>query len=324
MSNRLEDYDFALPRELIANRPLPRRDEARMMVLDRGRSALRHAWIRDLPEFLRPGDLAILNRSRVIRARIKCPQVRGEILLTERVGARLWQCLVKPGRKFRVGARIGIAGNGFVVQDIREDGARVIAFDQEPNLEREGEMPIPPYFHREADAGDIERYQTTFAREPGSIAAPTAGLHFTPELLSRIPHAFLTLHVGVGTFLPVKSPELSSHAMHAERYEIPEETVAAANQATRILAVGTTTTRVLESQPPGPLHAQAGTTSIFIRPPHVFHHVGALLTNFHLPRSTLLVLVSAFAGRERILEAYAEAVRARYRFFSYGDCMLIL
>jgi S-adenosylmethionine:tRNA ribosyltransferase-isomerase len=189
-------------------------------------------------------------------------------------------------------------------------------------------MPIPPYFHRPADAQDKERYQTVYARDPGSVAAPTAGLHFTEKILSSLPHAFLTLHVGAGTFQPVKSEDLSEHRMHCEHYTLPAETAdrinAAKQQSGRIIAIGTTTTRVLESQPSGELTATSGSTEIFIHPPYQFQKVDALLTNFHLPGSTLLMLVSALAAREFILEAYAEAIRAKYRFFSYGDCMLIL
>ena len=189
-------------------------------------------------------------------------------------------------------------------------------------------MPIPPYFHRPSDAQDRERYQTVYAHDPGSVAAPTAGLHFTPEILASIPHAFVTLHIGAGTFQPVKSDDLSGHRMHREHYTLPPETAARINETKasggRIIAVGTTTTRVLESQPPGPLQGTVGSTEIFIHPPYEFHRVDALLTNFHLPGSTLLMLVSAFAGRDLIMEAYAEAIREKYRFFSYGDCMLIL
>ena len=188
-------------------------------------------------------------------------------------------------------------------------------------------MPIPPYFHRPADAQDRERYQTVYAREPGSVAAPTAGLHFIPEILASLPHAFLTLHVGAGTFQPVKADDLSIHRMHREHYTLSAETARRINETKasggRVMAIGTTTARVLESQPPGPLQSARGPTEIFIRPPYEFHHVDALLTNFHLPESTLLMLVSAFAGRELIKETYEEAIREKYRFFSYGDCMLI-
>jgi S-adenosylmethionine:tRNA ribosyltransferase-isomerase len=197
-------------------------------------------------------------------------------------------------------------------------------FGETPDLERHGHMPLPPYLGRGAEAADEERYQTVYAKNPGSVAAPTAGLHFTPEILAQIPHAFVTLHVGAGTFLPVKSETVAGHEMHEETYSISAETASRLNAAKRIVAVGTTVARVLESQPAGELHAVSGRTSIFIHPPYEFRHTGALLTNFHLPESTLLMLVSAMAGRETILRAYAEAIRERYRFYSYGDCMLIL
>ena len=196
-------------------------------------------------------------------------------------------------------------------------------FDEAPDLEKHGHMPLPPYFKREAEKLDDERYQTVYANTPGSVAAPTAGLHFTPEILSRIPHAFLTLHVGAGTFLPVKTENITDHEMHEEVYSISSATASALNSAKRIVAIGTTVTRVLESQPAGPIQPCEGRTRIFIHPPYEFQKTGALLTNFHLPESTLLMLVSALAGREAVLNAYREAIKERYRFFSYGDCMLI-
>ena len=240
-----------------------------------------------------------------------------------RSGANVWKCLVKPGRKMRVGAGVVVAGNRGTVTEICAAGERLIAFEQPVDLDAAGRMPLPPYLDREPDAADAERYQTTFARERGAVAAPTAGLHFTPEILARIPHAFLTLHVGIGTFRPVQADDLSGHTMHSERFHISRETADAVNAARRVVAVGTTSTRVLESIG-RPLAAREGATDIFIHPPYEFRVVDALLTNFHLPKSTLLMLVSAFAGREFVLRAYAEAVRARYRFFSYGDCMLIV
>jgi len=209
-----------------------------------------------------------------------------------------------------------------------EDGTRRIEFASAPDLEHYGTMPIPPYFNRKADEEDRERYQTVYASEEGSVAAPTAGLHFSKELLSRLPHTFVTLHVGVGTFRPVKTEDLTQHLMHKEHYTLAEATTRVITEAKemggRIFAVGTTTARVLESQPPGTLTPSIGSTEIFIRPPYQFRHIDSLLTNFHLPGSTLLMLVSAMAGRELILSAYAEAVKEEYRFFSYGDCMLIL
>ncbi len=324
MSDLLRDYDFELPPELIASRPLERRDASRMLVLNRGTGEITHRRFRDFAEYLQEGDLVVLNDSRVIKARLHSEDGRVELLLLEPRGGGRWTCLVKPGRKMREGMACAVAGTVAHVREILPNGERVVEFETEPDLERYGAMPIPPYFKREADAEDDVRYQTVFAHEPGSVAAPTAGLHFTPEALAAVPHAFVTLHVGIGTFLPVKVEHLSEHQMHEERYTISEETARAVNGAKRVVAVGTTACRVLESQAAGPVEARTGATAIFIRPPYEFRHVGALLTNFHLPKSTLLMLISALAGREQVLAAYAEAVRERYRFFSYGDCMLIV
>lgn len=268
--------------------------------------------------------MVVLNNSRVIKARLLSHDRRIELLLIESLGLRKWNCLVKPGRKMRPGFGFLIADTTAHVREILEDGSRIVEFDSEPDLERFGSIPIPPYLHRDADAEDEIRYQTVFAEAAGSVAAPTAGLHFTPELLSRIPHTELTLHVGIGTFLPVKVERVADHRMHSEHYSVGENAARAINAAARILAVGTTATRVLESQPPGPVTPRSASTSIFIHPPFTFRRVGALLTNFHLPKSTLLMLVCAFASREEVLAAYAEAIRERYRFFSYGDCMLVV
>ena len=239
--------------------------------------------------------------------------------------------MVKPGRKARVGARVEVGGVRGVVERVLDDadGERAIRFEREVDLEQHGAIPLPPYLEREAEAADSERYQTVFARVPGAVAAPTAGLHFTPEILSRVPHVFVTLHVGVGTFRPVKADDLSAHRMHKESFEIEPAAAAAINAtAGRIVAVGTTTVRVLEGcarGADGRVLSQRGETDLFIYPPRRVDRVGALLTNFHLPRSTLLMLVSAFAGdRAWVLDAYREAVRERYRFFSYGDCMLLV
>ncbi|HEY5704262.1 MAG TPA: tRNA preQ1(34) S-adenosylmethionine ribosyltransferase-isomerase QueA [Terrimicrobiaceae bacterium] len=324
MNELAADYDFALPAELIASRPLAERDASRMLVLHRGLGQIEHRRFRDLCDYLKPGDLVVLNDSRVIKARLLSHDRRVELLLIESMGPRKWNCLVKPGRKMRPGFELVIAGTTARVREILEDGSRLVEFDSEPDLARLGSMPIPPYFRREADEQDEIRYQTVFAEAPGSVAAPTAGLHFTPELLSRIPHAQVTLHVGIGTFLPIKVERIADHSMHSERYLISENAARAINAAARILAVGTTSVRVLESQPTGPITPRSGSTNIFIYPPYTFRRVGALLTNFHLPKSTLLMLVCAFAGREEVLAAYAEAIRERYRFFSYGDCMLVI
>jgi S-adenosylmethionine:tRNA ribosyltransferase-isomerase len=323
MSGSVSVYHYDLPAELIANRPTERRDASRMMVINRFTGTIEHRQFRDFPTYLREGDLVVLNDSRVIKARLLARRLGIEIFLLENLGGTHWKCLCKPGRKLRVGTRIPIAETVAEVAEILPGGERIIAFDSPPDLEAHGHMPLPPYFKRSAEESDNDRYQTVYANAPGSVAAPTAGLHFTPELLATIPHAFLTLHVGAGTFLPVKAERIEDHEMHSENYTISPNAADAMNSARRLVAVGTTVTRVLESQPIGPLQTISGSTRIFIHPPYSFRHTGALLTNFHLPESTLLMLVSAFAGRELILAAYAEAIRERYRFFSYGDCMLI-
>lgn len=317
-------YDFELPERLIAQRPLANREDSRLLIVRRGEGRIEHARFRDFPGLLEPGDLAVLNNSRVIPARTFSGDGKIEVFFLEKISPRVWLCFVKPGRKMRVGKSCEIGGVRARVIEVRPDGERVIELDAEPDLERVGHIPLPPYIRREADGADAERYQNVFARNPGSVASATAGLHFTEAILERIPHAFLTLHVGPGTFMPVKTERLDEHPMHEETYEISAETAGRINAAKRVVAIGTTTTRVLESQPPGPLAAAAGRTRIFIYPPYQFRHVGALLTNFHLPRSTLLMLVSAFGGYELIREAYRQAIENEYRFYSYGDCMLIL
>jgi len=323
MSGHVSDYHYDLPPELIATTPTARRDESRMLVLHRTSGQVEHRSFRDFPSYISEGDVVALNDSRVIKARLLTDPPGIEIFLLENLGGTRWKCLVKPGRKLRPGTRVAIAGTTAEVVDVLPGGERIMQFDEAPNLEKHGHMPLPPYFKREAEKLDDERYQTVYANTPGSVAAPTAGLHFTPEILSRIPHAFLTLHVGAGTFLPVKTENITDHEMHEEVYSISSATASALNSAKRIVAIGTTVTRVLESQPPGPIQPCEGRTRIFIHPPYEFQKTGALLTNFHLPESTLLMLVSALAGREAILNAYREAIKERYRFFSYGDCMLI-
>ncbi len=323
MSLRTADYDYTLPDALIARHPLPRREDARMMVLHREDERIEHRPFRDFPSFLRAGDLVVLNNTRVISARVFSDDGRIEFLFLEEVRDDVWKCLVKPGRKMRLGAAVEIRGVGGTVVGIEPEGERIIEFRGPVDLEAAGELPIPPYFDRPADAADSERYQTVFASERGAVAAPTAGLHFTPEILAKIPHTFLTLHVGVGTFRPVMVDDLREHRMHSERFAIRETTAAALNAAHRRVAIGTTSARVLESCP-RPFTAQQGATDIFIHPPYQPRAVDLLLTNFHLPKSTLLMLVSAFAGREFVLRAYAEAIAERYRFYSYGDCMLIV
>jgi S-adenosylmethionine:tRNA ribosyltransferase-isomerase len=320
---RTSDYDYPLPEDLIARHPLARREDSRMMVLYREGERIVHRSFRDFPTFLHEGDLVVLNDTRVIPARVFADGGKIELLFLETVRENVWKCLVKPGRRMRVGATVQVRGIGGVVEEILPDGERVIAFDGFIDLDTAGELPLPPYFAREVELADAERYQTVFARERGAVAAPTAGLHFTPQILAAIPHAFVTLHVGVGTFRPVQVEDISEHRMHAERFRVSGESARRINAARRIVAVGTTTARVLESQGL-PITAREGSTDIFIHPPYQPRAVGALLTNFHLPKSTLLMLISAFAGRDFVLRAYGEAIRERYRFYSYGDCMLIL
>jgi S-adenosylmethionine:tRNA ribosyltransferase-isomerase len=327
MSLRTSDYDYRLPEGLIAAHPPLRREEARMLVLHRREGRWEHRRFSDFPEYVGPKDLVVLNDTRVIRARLFSEDGRVELLLLEPTGPLGWRCLVKPGRRMRVGAEVVVGGIRGRVLEVLEGGDRVVEFEQPLDLERVGSLPLPPYFEREAGAEDLERYQTVYARVEGSVAAPTAGLHFTPEILRAVPHAFLTLHVGAGTFRPVQVDSIEEHSMHTERYDLPEGTVAAIQSAERVFAIGTTTTRVLESCAIGEgrgLRAGPGRTNVFIHPPYAFRVVDALVTNFHLPKSTLLMLVSAFAGRELVLAAYEEAVRERYRFYSYGDCMLLL
>jgi S-adenosylmethionine:tRNA ribosyltransferase-isomerase len=326
MSLRTSDFDYSLPQELVALHPAPRRDAARMLVLHRATGNLEHRCVSDFPEYLREHDLTVLNDTRVMPARVFSDDGRIELLLLEPEAPTVWRSLVRPGRRMRLGAKVEVAGITGVVEEVYADGDRRIRFGAELDLESIGKIPLPPYIERDMEISDTERYQTVYARESGSVAAPTAGLHFTPQMLARIPHAFVTLHVGVGTFRPVAVENPEEHPMHTERYRIPQVTVEAIRRAGRVVAVGTTTVRVLESaaQEDEGLRACEGRTRLFIRPPFEFRTVGALLTNFHLPKSTLLMLVAAFAGREKVLEAYREAVRERYRFYSYGDCMLIV
>ena len=326
MSKRLSDYAYDLPRELIAQRPLERREDSRMMVLYRARHAIEHRQFRELRTYLGAGDLFVLNDTRVLPARRLSDDGAVEFLFLERVGQKRWKSLVKPGRKMRVGATAKIDNITLRVEEITDGGQRIVALDKDVDLYAGGSMPLPPYITRASDEKDTARYQTVFGDAPGAIAAPTAGLHFTEEILGEIPHTFVTLHVGPGTFLPVRSEIITDHGMHAERFSISQEAATKINSASRIIAVGTTTVRTLESatQAGGEIVARERATDLFIYPPYRFRVVDVLLTNFHLPRSTLFMLVSAFAGREFLLRAYQEAIRERYRFYSYGDCMLIL
>jgi S-adenosylmethionine:tRNA ribosyltransferase-isomerase len=336
MGARLSDYDYDLPRELIAQRPPARREDSRMMVLHRAEQTIEHRQFRELKTFLLAGDLLVLNDTRVLPARRFSDDGAIEFLFLERLGPNRWKCLVKPGRKMRIGATAKINNVTLRVEEITHDGNRIVALDEDVDLYTGGFMPLPPYINRPSDENDSARYQTVFAYAAGAIAAPTAGLHFTPEILNEIPHSFVTLHVGPGTFLPVRSENITEHRMHAERFSISQEAARNINDARRIVAVGTTVVRVLETVAldtrllkavkfnKRQIVPQSGQTDLFIYPPFAFRVIDALLTNFHLPRSTLLMLVSAFAGREFLLRAYEEAIRERYRFYSYGDCMLIL
>src|SRR4051812_5390482 len=327
MSLALSDYDYPLPEELIATRPLPNRQDSRMMVLHRREQRIEHRKFAELGAFRETGALLVLNNTRVVNARRFSDDRKIEFLFLEEQGPQRWKCLVRPGRKMRRGAETVVGGVAVRVEDICPDGERIVSFESELDPWKGGMVPLPPYLRRQGDVDDLKRYQTVYADAPGAVAAPTAGLHFTSEMLAALPHTFITLHVGAGTFQPVKSEDISAHQMHRETFSISESAAMAINAAARVVAVGTTTVRVLESaarDDQGELIPQNGATDIFIHPPSKIRQVDALLTNFHLPRSTLLMLVSAFASREFILRAYAEAVRERYRFYSYGDCMLIL
>ena len=326
MSARLSDYDYELPRELIAQRPPEHRDDSRLMVLRRNSQEIEHRQFDELKTFFQQEDLLVLNDTQVLSARRFSDDGAVEFLFLERLAPCRWKCLVSPGRKMRIGATVKIDNVTLCVDKITPEGERIVVLNKDIDLYSGGSMPLPPYIRRDSNIEDAARYQTVFAHAPGALAAPTAGLHFTPEILNEIPHTFVTLHVGTGTFLPVRSENVTEHRMHAERFSISPSAAGRINSAGRIVAVGTTVVRVLESaeRTDGNLVGQEGSTDIFIYPPYQFRAVDVLLTNFHLPRSTLLMLVSAFAGREFLLRAYQEAIRERYRFYSYGDCMLIL
>jgi S-adenosylmethionine:tRNA ribosyltransferase-isomerase len=320
------DFDYELPPELIASEPLPDRAASRMMVVNRATGTIEHRQFRDLPEYVQTGDLFVFNNTRVDRARFYSEDGKREVLRTEMITPLKWRCMVRPGRKFRVGDSVTLAGVQGKVTAFLDSGERVIEWEQEIDEEKHGHLPLPHYMKRDDGDLDRERYQTVFATGRGSIAAPTAGLHFTPEIVASLPHTFVTLQVGAGTFLPVKADVVEEHKMHSERYFLSADTAAKVNAAQRVIAVGTTASRTLESvaQKHGRITEDSGDTSIFIYPGYEFKAVDALLTNFHLPKSSLIMLVSALAGRELILEAYRQAVEQRYRFYSYGDCMLIV
>jgi S-adenosylmethionine:tRNA ribosyltransferase-isomerase len=355
-SLRVADFDFELPEGLIAQRPPLERGQSRMLVMDRASGGFRDAQFSEFPSLLRPGDLLVLNDSRVIPARLHArrtlqragekPTGRIEVMLVEPAGEIEWRVLVRPGRKVAVGERLVFDGRDGVTlleAEVLERGAfgeRLLRFAPVPDffgvLDRIGHVPLPPYIHRDDAEEDRERYQTVFAQERGSVAAPTAGLHFTNEMLDAIAAkgvevARVTLHVGLGTFAPLRVESVEEVKLHREHYILSAPVAEAVNRARiegrRVVAVGTTVVRTLEAAglrtEGGKLKAHRGETNIFISPGFQFRVVQALLTNFHLPQSSLLILVSAFAGRERILSAYAHAVVARYRFFSYGDCMFL-
>lgn len=318
-----KDFDYHLPEELIAARPLAERSASRMMVVHKDSGIIEHRMFRDFPEYLRADDLLVLNDTKVIPARVFSDDGRTELLCLDRLTPLDWRCLVRPGKRMKLGRGVTVGGISGTVTEVYENGDRLIHWDSLVDLDTHGHLALPHYMGREDEIADRDRYQTVFAREEGAIAAPTAGLHFTPELLEKIHHTFLTLHVGVGTFRPVSVDDIADHVMHSERYVVSTETAEKVNAAARVVAVGTTVTRVLESLG-RPLSEKRGETDIFIHPPYQFRVVGGLLTNFHLPQSTLIMLVSAFAGQELVMEAYRQAVAERYRFFSYGDCMLLV
>lgn len=338
---KTSDFDYELPPELIAQTPLERRDASRLMTLDKVTGEIGHRHFYELPSLLRPGDCLVLNDSRVLPARLIGHRESGgaaEVLLLTDKGDKTWECLVRPGRKLREGARVTF-GDGALTAEITAvlpDGNRLVRFDYEgiflEVLERLGKMPLPPYIKEELQ--DRERYQTVYSKEVGSAAAPTAGLHFTKELLQEVQNlgvkvCYVTLHVGLGTFRPVAEENLEEHDMHSEYCTISRETAETINETKRnggrVICVGTTSCRTLESWAgdDGTMKESAGWTSIYIYPGYRFKVMDALVTNFHLPQSTLIMLVSALAGREHVLAAYRVAVKERYRFFSFGDAMFI-
>jgi S-adenosylmethionine:tRNA ribosyltransferase-isomerase len=331
----LSEFDYQLPEDLIAQEPLADRSASRMLVVNRARGTWEDRAFRDFPSFIQPGDCLVLNNTRVFPSRLYGQREAGEggrveVFLTKQLSpdGLTWKALVRPGRKMRSGERIRISEDlSLDIIGRSEFGDRTVRLRTEGDvfdaIERAGHVPLPPYIHREDRPSDRERYQTVFARHRGSVAAPTAGLHFTPEILDQVRTAgaqiaYVTLHVGLGTFAPLRVDATEDVKLHSEAIHIPTETIAAMDAAKRVIAIGTTSVRAIESNPSQP------ETDLFISPGFPFRRTGAMLTNFHLPKSSLLVLVSAFAGRELILDAYNHAVREKYRFFSYGDCMLIV
>jgi len=331
----LAEFDYELPEDLIAQAPLPERDASRLLVLSRRSGPLDHRLVRELPGLLAPGDVTVVNDARVIPARLHGRKQgtggKVELLRVEPLGGADWLALGQASKPLREGARVEVLGGRIEIAQVREGGELVVRLPLEGDalwrfLDEAGELPLPPYIRHAPGPADRDRYQTIFARERGAIAAPTAGLHFTPGLIERlrargVALAPITLHVGPGTFLPVRAQRIEDHRMHRERYFVSEESARAIERAGRVIAVGTTALRTLEASRgrPGP-----GTTDLFITPGYQFRSVHGLFTNFHLPRSTLMMLVAAFAGLDRTKAAYGEAVARRYRFFSYGDAMLIV
>ena len=340
---KLEEFDYYLPEELIAQVPLEKRDESRLLVLDRKQKTIEHKTFKDILEYLKPGDCLVRNNTKVIPARLYGKKDTGanvEFVLLNQIEGDIWESIVRPGNKLKPGAKV-VFGDGLLkakILDIMEGGTRKVEFYYEgifnEILDKIGLMPLPPYIHESLKEKD--RYQTVYAKYNGSAAAPTAGLHFTPELLQKIEEkgikiANVTLHVGIGTFRPVKEENIEDHAMHTEHYYIKKEDAEKINQTKksggRIIAVGTTSSRVLETiadNNTGLVEETEGDTGIYIYPGYKFKCIDGLITNFHLPKSTLLMLVSALAGREFVLSAYNEAVKEKYRFFSFGDAMLII
>lgn len=339
---QVKEFDYYLPEELIAQHPTAKRDEARLMVLDRKTGEVEHKVFKDIINYLNPGDCLVLNDTRVLPARLigekEDTHGKMEFLLLKRTDKDTWETLVRPGKRAKIGTRFAF-GNGELkaeVIGIGEEGSRIVKFEYEgifeEVLDRLGQMPLPPYITETLE--DKEMYQTVYSKEQGSAAAPTAGLHFTEELLEDIKNkgvklAFLTLHVGLGTFRPVKVDDIENHTMHSEYYSMTEETAEIINSTKeaggRVIAVGTTSNRTLETiaDVNGRVKEQSGWTDIFIYPGYKFKIVDAIITNFHLPQSTLLMLISALAGREKIMNAYETAVKEKYRFFSFGDAMFI-
>lgn len=342
----INDFDYHLPEELIAQHPADKRDESRLMVIDRKSGQIEHRKFFNLLDYLNPGDCLVMNNSKVLPARLfgvkEGTGAKVEFLLIKRKDGDLWETMVRPGKKLHIGDAVSFSDKRKLraeIVDYGTDGTRIVRFEYDglflERLEELGKIPLPPYINRESDEEDKDRYQTVYCKDEGSVAAPTAGLHFTKELLKEAENkgihiAYVTLHVGIGTFRPVKCEQIEEHKMHFEEYEIDEENAAIINRVKkaggRIISVGTTSTRTIESAADdgGTIKAGSGSTGIFIYPGYKFKIIDSLITNFHLPKSTLLMLVSALYNREAMLKAYEEAVREGYRFFSYGDAMFII